>query len=156
DLMHRLPFLSGRLRRGFFGYYHEFVADPPMIVPARNGHTFSAYFETGTGHVLRILYGEQHFTLKTRHSICHGRRLTKIVSTLLVRYFQILGMATENAGPIDWSAAPRPEEAEDAFARYADPEDNGLAHQVDQHLRRTAAYHLDCSQPTPARFVTRK
>ena len=120
DLMRRLPFLNGRLFRGFFGYYHEILAEPPMIVRAGNGHTFSAYFESGSGHVLRILYGERHVTVEVLHSICDGRGLAKIVSALLVRYFEILGIAAESAGLIDWSVAPRPEEAEDAFARYAD------------------------------------
>jgi hypothetical protein len=66
-------FLSGRLHRGFFGYYHEILAEPPVIVPARNGHTFSTYFESGSGHVLRILYGDRHVTVETLHSICDGR-----------------------------------------------------------------------------------
>jgi NRPS condensation-like uncharacterized protein len=156
DLMHRLPFLSGRLRRGFFGYYHEILADPPMIVPTRIGHTFSAYFETGTGHVLRILYGERHFTVETLHSICDGRGLTKIVSALLVRYFEILGIATEKAGLIDWSADPRPEEAEDAFARYADLKTTDSPTRLTSTSAERPAYHCDCSQPTPTRFVTRK
>lgn len=156
DLMHRLPFLSARLRRGFFGYYHEILADPPMIVPARNGHTFSAFFETGTGHVLRVLYGERHFTVETLHSICDGRGLTKIVSALLVRYFEILGIATEKAGLIDWSAVPRPEEAEDAFARYADLETTDSPTRLTSMSAERPAYHVDCSRSAPACFVTRK
>jgi hypothetical protein len=156
DLMHRLPFLSGRLRRGFFEHHHEIVLDPPMIVPTRNGHTFSAYFETGTGHVLRILCGERHFTVETLHSICDGRGLTKIVSLLLVRYFETLGIATERAGLIDWSSAPRPEEAEDAFARYADLKTTDSRTRLTSTSAERRAYHCDCSRPTPPHFVTRK
>jgi NRPS condensation-like uncharacterized protein len=156
DLMHRLPFLSGRLRRGFFEHYHEILVDPPRIVPTRTGHTFSAYFETGTGHVLRILCGERHFTVETLHSICDGRGLTKIVSLLLVRYFEILGIPTESAGLIDWSAAPRPEESEDAFARYADLETTDSRTRLTSTPAERPAYHCDCSRPTPARSVTQR
>ena len=156
DLMHRLPFLSGRLRRGFLAYHHEVLANPPMIVPTTNSHTFSAYFETGTGHVLRILYGERHVTVETLHSICDGRGLTKIMTALLVRYFAILGIAPEQAGPIDWSQAPRPEEAEDAFMRYADVKTPRPPTRLTTTSAARPAYHFDCSRPTPARFVTRR
>jgi NRPS condensation-like uncharacterized protein len=156
DLMNRLPFLSGRLRRGFFGYHHEVLADPPMIVPTSNGHTFSAYYETGTGHVLRVLYGERHFTVETLHSICDGRGLAKIVSVLLVRYFEILGIAKEGTGPIDWSAPPRPDEAEDAFRRYADLKRKDSPTPSTSTVAVRRAYRFDRSRPTPAHFVTRK
>ncbi len=156
DLMRRLPFLSGRLRRGFFEYYHELLADPPMVVPTRNGHTFSAYFETGTEHVLRILYGERHVAVEALHSICDGRGLTKVVSALLVRYFEILGIATDQAGLIDWSEAPRPQEAEDAFSRYADVKATDAPTRLTTTSADRAAYHFDFSQPAPARFVTQK
>jgi hypothetical protein len=156
DLMQRLPFLSGRLRRGFFGYYHELLTDPPMIVPITTGHTFSAYFETGAGHVLRVLYGDRHFTVETLHSICDGRGLTKIMSALVVRYFAILGIATDEPGLIDWSEAPHPEEAEDAFTRYAERKTSDSPTELTSTSVKRPAYHFDYSQPTPARFVTRK
>lgn len=156
DLMRRLPFLNGRLRRGFFGYYHEILAGPPVIVPARNGHTFTAYFESGTGHVVRILYGERHVTVEALHTICDGRGLTKIVSALLERYFEILGITMEEAGLIDWSAAPRPEEAEDAFARYADLKTTDSSTRLTSTSAERAAYHFDCSRPVPPSFLTRK
>jgi NRPS condensation-like uncharacterized protein len=102
--------------------------------------------------VLRVLHGERHFTAETLHSICDGRALAKVISALLVRYFEILGIAKGGAGPIDWSAAPRPEEAEDAFRRYADPK------KTDPPTSSTSAvaYRFDSSQRTPAHFVTRK
>ncbi len=156
DLMHRLPFLSGRLRRGFFGYYHEILADPPIIVPSRTGHTFSAYFETGAGHVLRVLYGDRHFTVETLHSLCDGRGLTKIVSALLVRYFEILGILREKPGLIDWSQPPRAGEAEDAFTRYGELKTTDAPTKPTSASAKRTAYRFDCSRPTPARFVTRR
>ena len=90
------------------------------------------------------------------HSICDGRGLAKIVSALLVRYFEILGIAAEKAGLIDWCAASRPEEAEDAFARYADLKITDSSARTTSTSAERRAYHFDSSQPVPARFVTRK
>lgn len=76
------------------------------------------------------------------------------MTALLVRYFEILGIATEQAGLIDWSAAPHPEEAEDAYARYADLKTTS-ARKIGTS-GEGPAYQFDRSQPVPARFVTRK
>jgi len=76
------------------------------------------------------------------------------VTALLVRYFEILGMVTQQGGLIDWSADPRPEEAEDAYARYADLKTTSARKVSTSGERRT--YHFDRSQPVPVRFVTRK
>lgn len=162
DLMRRLPFLNARLRRDFFWYYHEILAEPPVIVPAEKGHTFSAYYEGGTGHVLRVLYGERHFAVEALHSICDGRGLMKAMSALLERYFQILGITKESAGSIDWSAAARSEEAEDAYARYADAgTTDSSTRTTDSSTKETSSsperpvYRFDGSPLAPARFVTR-
>lgn len=156
DLMRRLPFLNGRLGRDFFWHYHEILPEPPMIVPAPNGHTFSAYFASGAGHVVRILYGERHLTVEAMHSICDGRGLLKTVSALLERYFEILGVAPEKPGLIDWAAAPRPEEAEDAYARYADMKTTDSVTRKFSSSAEGTAYRFEGSKPVPAYFVTRK
>jgi hypothetical protein len=72
-----------------------------------------------------------------------------------VRYFEILGLATETGGLTGWLGAPRLEEAEDAFARHADLTTVPAAASASAaEVRR--AYRFDTSQPTPARFVTRR
>ena len=122
DLMRRLPFLSGRLRRGFFWYGHEILAQPPQIAPASGSPLFSDYYNRGSGHVLRVVYGEQHFTVETLHSICDGRGLTKVICALLVRYYELLGVKVDKSEIIDCSGAFQPEEAENAFVRFASPQ----------------------------------
>lgn len=119
DIVSRLPFINGRLRRGFFCYEHEILATPPKIIQLRNTHTFRDYYNYGRGHVLRVLYGESFFTVEAIHSICDGRGLSKIISALIVRYYELLGVEIEKNGIIDCSGEMHPEEAENAFLRYA-------------------------------------
>lgn len=120
DLMKRLPFLNGRLRDGFFWYEHEVLEKPPEIVPIKKSSpSFSDYYNSGEGHVIRVLYGESHFTVEAIHSICDGRGLSKIVSALLVRYFELLGEEIDKANIIDCLGTLHLEEVEDAFLRYA-------------------------------------
>jgi len=124
DLMCRMPFLSGRLHSGFFWYFHEMLAKPPQIVFAKDMPLFDSYYKHGDGHVLRVLYGERHFTVEAIHSVVDGRGLAKVISILLVRYFELLGLKVENADIADNNSVPQFEETEDAYCRYADFKNN--------------------------------
>jgi len=116
----RLPFLSTRMRPGFFWYSQEFIP-PPKIVPASVPHRFEYYYGQGRGHTLRVLYGERHFTVENIHSNVDGRGLMKVTQTLLVRYFELLGVALNKTGMIDCDAETHPEEAESGYARFYNP-----------------------------------
>jgi len=84
-------------------------------------HVFSAYFNHGEGHTLRVLYGERHFTVENIHSNVDGRGLMKVTQTLLVRYFELLGVAFDKTGMIDCDGESHPEESESGYARFYDP-----------------------------------
>jgi hypothetical protein len=120
DLFTRLPFLSGRLKRGFFWYKHEIIKEPPKVVEKKESILFDDYYNNGIGHVMRITYNQQSFMVETIHSICDGRGLAQITSALLVRYYELCGVEINNKyGIIDCSDTFQPEEAENAFIRYA-------------------------------------
>ncbi|MCL1842830.1 MAG: hypothetical protein FWF79_03375, partial [Defluviitaleaceae bacterium] len=119
DLMRRLPFLSGRLYGGFFQYFHEILEAPPQIIKADTVPLFGEYYKEGSGHVLRVLYGERHFTVEAIHSIVDGRGLAKVVCALLVRYFELLGVRVSKSDIVDCRGIAVAEEAEDAYIRYA-------------------------------------
>ena len=155
DLMRRLPFVSGRLRRGFFHYAHEVIAEPPLIKPVSEPYAFSDYYNKGSGHVLRIVYGERHFTVETIHSICDGRGLTKITSALLVRYFELLGVTMDKSGVIDCSDSFQPEEAENAFLRYANSP-NKKKTEKKKPPSKSKAYQPIRSKSTEVQVITRK
>jgi NRPS condensation-like uncharacterized protein len=118
DLITRLPFLSGRLYNGFFWHFHEILSKPPQIVPTEDTSLFDAYYKNGDRNVLRVRYGEQHFTVEAIHSIVDGRGLTKIVRALLVRYFELLGLTVNKDDIVDCFGSLQLDEAEDAYGRF--------------------------------------
>ena len=118
DLMRRLPFMNGRLKYGFFHYKYEILKDFAKIVPDNKEHLFSDYYNKGSRHMIRIVYGEKHFTVKTTHSICDGRGLSKFTKALIVRYFELLGLEVDKSDIIDCDGEFNPEEAEDAPKRF--------------------------------------
>jgi NRPS condensation-like uncharacterized protein len=119
NIMRRLPFLSGRLYGGFFQYFHEILETPPQIVKSDTVPLFGEYYKEGDGHVLRILYGERHFTVEAIHSIVDGRGLSKVACALLVRYFELLGVSVSKSDIANCAEVVTSEEAEDAYIRYA-------------------------------------
>ena len=148
-IMLRLPFLNVRIRRGFIWYYHEVMAEPPRILPATDYPLPCSYFEKDKGHVLRILYGEKHFTMEVLHSICDGRSLMKIIAAVVIRYFELLGVEFDKTGIIDSGEEVRAEEAEDAYARFAD-------YKKTVSLMEKTGYALDYSRPATARTLCHK
>ena len=119
DLMQRLPFLNVRVRRGFFWYYNEILETELKIISVNNTLSPCSYFEKGDNHLIRVIYGEKYFTIEVLHSVCDGRRLSKILVSLLVRYFEILGEKINKDGIIDFTGQLQKEEIEDAYFRYA-------------------------------------
>ena len=149
DIMHRLPFLSGRLHESSSWYYHEILPNPPRIKPDYDTPTFNEYYKKGEGHVLRVLYGEHHFRVETIHSICDGRGLSKIVKGLLVQYFELLGVSTKKNDIINCNDSFRKEECENAFSKFANLKSVKTPHEID-------AYHHEGSSPDNLRVKTQK
>lgn len=155
DLMCRLPFLNGRLKRGFFHYKHEVLATPPQIKPASEEPLFCDYYNKGSGHMIDIVYGKRNFTVRTTHSICDGRGLSKITSALLVRYFECLGVKPADKGSIiDCSETFQPEEAENAFERFANRNPN-QAGQKSKTFKKPKAYRSKFSKYAPQHILTK-
>lgn len=118
DLMKRLPFLNGRVHKGFFSYQYEMIRDIPKVEPDIVEPLFCDYYNRGKGHMIKVVYGKSLFTVKATHSICDGRGLSKITIALLIRYFELLGININKDGYIDCNEKGCPEEAEDAAKRF--------------------------------------
>lgn len=119
DLMNRLPHMNVRKLSGFFHYYNVVIDTPVKIEKECEGAEPCRYFENGS-HLLRIIYGERHFTLEVLHSVCDGRSLAMAASSLLIRYFELLGIEVNKDGLLDCNCIGVTEETEDAYARHAD------------------------------------
>lgn len=120
DMMKRLPFLNVCLKSGFIWDYHEILPEPPQILPASAFPTPCSHFNLDNAHVIRVLYGENYITIEVLHSVCDGRSLTKIMSALLVHYFELLGVSDDKTGIIDFNEEMQSEEGENAYTRFAD------------------------------------
>jgi len=151
DLVRRLPFLNGRFRSGFFWYFHEVLENPPQIVFAEDLPIFDDYYNTGDGHVLRVLYGKQHFTIQAIHSIVDGRGLSKLMRALLVRYFEVLGLTVEKGDIVDCSDPYHTEEAEDAYQSHTDFKKIYPAQEKTKS--KLSVYHHKGSKRAPQRVV---
>jgi len=163
DLIRRLPFLSGHLRQGFFRYYIEICAQPLRIEPERDIPTFGRCHKKGRDRLLRVFYGERSFKIETTHIVCDGRSLARILSALLTRYFELLGMTMDKSEIIDCSGAMRAEEVENAFARHVSamqPKEAKDAFQryvaAQSSSMSKAAYRFGPSQPAAAHIISKR
>ena len=163
DLIRRLPFLSGQLRSGFFRHYIELLDSPPQIVPSKDVTSFGRCHKKGRDNLLKVLYGERHFTVETTHIVCDGRSLAKIVSALLVRYFGLSGVSIDKSEVIDCSGQMRPEETEDAFTSHISNIDPKEAQDIFKRYVATQsknkpkeAYRFGDSHPAASRIVSKQ
>ncbi|MDR0767374.1 MAG: hypothetical protein LBE57_02855 [Methanosarcinales archaeon] len=150
DLMRRLPFLNGRLKRSFFHYKNEILTAPPQVKPAGAEPLFCNYYNRGSRHMLSIVYGERHFTVRTTHIICDGRSLSKIICAVLLRYYELLGVEADKSDIIDCSGHFQSEEAENAYGRFANP-----AAEVEKSSPNVKAYRLKSSKSAPQKVLTK-
>ena len=152
DLMKRLPHMNVRTYSGFLHYYNV-TLDKPLIIEKESDNTKPCcYFSKGS-HLLRVIYGERHFTLEVLHSVCDGRSLAMVASSLLIRYYELMGLAINKSGFIDCMNTVQAEEAEDAYARYADMQKSKSAKSEDVYVPK---YKPVATQVVTQRFDVAK
>ena len=150
DLIKRLPFLSGRLGSDFL---HEVIPDPPLIeLENTSSPIFTDYYNKDKGYVLRVLYGEEHFKVETTHTITDGRGLAKIMSALLVRYFELMGITVDKGNIIDCTGSLQPEEMENAYERFA----NSKKADPKNKNPKITAYKHGHLRLSPTRVISKK
>ncbi|MCL1878727.1 MAG: hypothetical protein FWF80_07705 [Defluviitaleaceae bacterium] len=115
----RLPHFNVRKQSDPFWYYNEELPNPPTIMRQADIAEPLQYFKDND-HLLRIIYGERHFTLEVSHSVCDGRTLAPVAVSMLIRYYHLLGVEVDGSGFYNVNDPTTPEETEDAYVRYAD------------------------------------
>ena len=77
-------------------------------------------FDQDDGWLVRFYYYERRISLEVFHAISDGGGAMTLMRTLLAVYLRELGHTISNTcGVLDVDQPPRPEELEDAYARYA-------------------------------------
>ncbi len=119
--MPRFPSLRVRMRPGAFWYYLEPLDLPgPMVQPDIANPCQPIRTKEGDGWLLRIYFYEKRISIECFHVLCDGAGALVFFRTLLHTYLSELGYDLPPApGVLDLAQAPRKEELEDAYARYA-------------------------------------
>jgi hypothetical protein len=148
DLVRRYPFLNAYITEGLFTHHLRVSGSPLRILPEA---VSAGRPETRSGRknrALRLTYGERHFTIETSHRITDGRGMVKIAAALLVRYFELTGLAVNKPGTAAISESFRHEEAEDAYIRYGNAKNAG-------EQPKTEVYRHKVARPAPVRVISK-
>ncbi|PAE17044.1 hypothetical protein CHH91_07340 [Virgibacillus sp. 7505] len=148
DLMQRLPFLNVGLKSGFMWHYHEVLAIPPKIVSENDFPPLCSSFKMSSNHLIRVIYGERYFTVEVLHTVCDGRSLAMVVSSLLARYSELLGERVIKERLVNCNETMHLEEAEDAYVKYADLRKTKFEDDKDAYIPKY--------QPVATRIMTHK
>ena len=116
----RFPGFAVRMRRGFFWYYLEYNKGTPHVKPDAANPCRRMHWHENGGFLFRVSYYERCVALEVFHGLCDGAGGMAFLKTLLARYETLKGHAVPASdGVFDVEEAPRPEELEDAYDRYA-------------------------------------
>jgi len=119
DMTKRLPHMNVQRYTGFFHYYHLLRTKPLCIEKENQQQEPCRYFEKNKS-LLRVIYGNDYFTLEVLHTVCDGRSLAMAACSLLIRYYELLGINVNKRGFVDCNGKRRREEITDAYAQQAD------------------------------------
>ena len=148
--MPRFPCFAVRIKKGLFWYYLEPNTAPgPFLKQDILYPCQPIRFREDNGWLIRFYYYEQRISLEVFHALSDGAGSLTFFKTLLAVYLRELGYVIPNdAGVLDISAPPDPEELEDAYARYAGPVDRAI------RLRRRAYPNTGTAEPFYTLHVT--
>jgi len=119
--MPRFPGFGVRIKKGMFWYYFEPNDSPgPFVRPDMANPCQPIRFKEDNGWLVRFFYYECRISVEVFHALSDGGGALTFFRTLLAVYLRELGHAVPNGGGVlDVTEPPRPEEMEDAYARYA-------------------------------------
>lgn len=116
----RFPTFDLRLKKGAFWHYLE-PDDRPAPQVAQDVRNCCQPMDVGSGaRLLRVFYYERRVSIECFHALSDGAGAMIFFKTLLAVYLRERGAQIPNAcGILDVDEPPRPEEAEDAYLRWA-------------------------------------
>ncbi len=139
----RFPQYAVALRRGLFWYYHEKITVRPEVVPEPAYPCMAPDTNDNNAYLFRVSYFKNRISVDFFHSLTDGTGASVFLKTLTAAYLGLRGIEIPAGGDIlDLDDRPQPEEAEDAFARYAKKTSGGS-------FKESAAFTLSCPDESP-------
>ena len=119
--MPRFPGFRVRMKPGVFWHYFEPNDSPgPFVRPDMSNPCQPIRFREDNGWLVRFFYYQSRISLEVFHAVSDGAGALTFFRTLLAVYLRELGHPIPcGPGLLDVDDSPRPEELEDAYARYA-------------------------------------
>jgi hypothetical protein len=116
----RIPGFAVKMKAGLFWYFFERNSEKPMV-QQDVANPCMRMFGSGNGNYLfRVRWFGRRIALEMFHSVTDGYGGLTFLKTLTAEYLKLCGHDIPAAhGVLDCSEAPRPEEMEDNFAKYA-------------------------------------
>ena len=122
-VVRRCPSIAVRVRPGMFWYYLEQLPEAPRPQPDGSYPLALMPFRDVRRCAFRVLYYKNRIAVEFFHSLTDGNGGLVFLKTLTAEYLKEkygLEIPAE-AGVLDCSEAPRPEELEDLFPKYSAP-----------------------------------
>lgn len=119
----RFPSMAARLRRGLFWYYLEPVEQPPELRPEYSYPLTRMSRKEMRRCALRVIVYKDRIAVEMFHSLTDGNGALIFLKSLLAEYLQQRygTVIPPEHGVLDRREAPKDEELEDSFQRYAGP-----------------------------------
>lgn len=116
----RIPSFNVRMRNGFFWHYLEKNPKECPVMPDIKNSCYRINFKENNGFLFRVYYHSNRISIDVYHSLCDGYGAAVFISTLAGEYLRLKGHSiSHNQFVLDVNGAPRAEELEDAYNRYA-------------------------------------
>ena len=121
-LMPRFPSFSVRLRRGLFWFYLEHSDEVPEV----QQDVYNPCVRMDLKHskfLFRIRAYENRIAVETFHVLSDGTGSLCFIKTLVAEYLRLKygAQIPRDSSILDCTEAPKPEELEDSFLKYAGP-----------------------------------
>lgn len=145
----RFPSLSVRVRRGVFWYYLQQLSQPPDIMEEGSCPLTPMSWEEVRKCAFRVIAYENRIAVELFHSLTDGSGALIFLKTLVAEYLEQkydISIPAE-LGVCDRREAPKIEEMEDSFLKYAGP--------LKASRRENTAWHVKGTlEPNGFRHVT--
>ena len=116
----RLPTFKVKMRDGFFQNYYERNEAECPINPDIKNPCYRIKYKENNGYLIRVYYHGKRISVDFYHALCDGYGAAVFISTLTGEYLRLKGYSiSHNQFVLDVNEAPKAEEIEDAYERYA-------------------------------------